>query len=101
MPITHGVSMTNHNNEQLNLFNQPTEVFIEVGCTVERAAELVGRSKACIYRHLSQDSKPYRREVDTGAWVVYLNSKKNGSILVNVGFVFAPSEKYWRLAQLT
>lgn len=90
--------MTNNNNEQLNLFNQPTEVFVEVNCTVERASQLIGRSKGCIYKHLSQNNQPYRREVATGEWIVYPKGRKDGSILASVAFVFSPKDEFWRLA---
>lgn len=89
--------MTNYNSEQLNLFTQPIAVSVELGCTVERAAELVKCSKSSIYFPLRQN-KPYLREVPTGTWQVYSTGKKDGSILVNVAFVFSPKDKYWRLA---
>ncbi len=89
--------MTNYNREQLNLFTQPIAVSVEIGCTVQRAAELVQCSKSSIYDRLRKD-KPYLREVLTGTWQIYSTGKKDGSILVNVAFVFAPKDKYWRLA---
>lgn len=89
--------MTHYNSEQLNLFTQPIAVSVEIGCTVERAAELVQCSKSSIYDRLRKD-KPYLREVLTGKWQVYSTGKKDGSILVNVAFVFAPKDKHWRLA---
>lgn len=89
--------MTNYNSEQLNLFTQPIAVSVEIGCTVERAAELVKCSKSSIYFPLRQN-KPYLRQVPTGTWQVYSTGKKDGSILVNVAFVFSPKDKHWRLA---
>jgi hypothetical protein len=89
--------MTNYNREQLNLFTQPIAVSVEIGCTVQRAAELVQCSKSSIYDRLRQN-KPYLREVPTGTWQIYSTGKKDGSILVNVALVFAPKDKYWRLA---
>ena len=89
--------MANHNasNGQLNLFNQPIEVLVEVACTVERAAMLVGRSKGCIYSKLRQH-QAFQRDVATGTWKVYSTGKKDGSILVNVAF--APTDNSWRAA---
>ena len=89
--------MTNYNSEQLNLFTQPIAVPVEMGCTVERAAELVKCSKSSIYFPLSQN-KPYLREVPTGTWQVYSTGKKDRSILVNVAFIYSPKDEYWRLA---
>ncbi|HEY9301938.1 MAG TPA: hypothetical protein VIQ31_37345 [Phormidium sp.] len=90
--------MSNSTNEQLNLFNQPTEVFVEVNCTVKRASQLIGCSKASIYKHLSQNNQPYRREVATGEWIVYSEGRKNRLILASVAFVFSPKDDFWRLA---
>lgn len=92
--------MANNNKDQLILFNQPIEVLVEVACTVERAAELVKRSKGCLYRQLNQN-KRYLRDVTTGKWIVYPTGKKDSSILVNVAFEFAPTDNFWRLAELT
>jgi len=89
--------MANHNasSDQLNLFNQPVEVLVEVACTVERAAMLVGRSKRCIYSKLRQNQK-FQRDVATGTWKVYSTGKKDGSILVDVAF--APTNNSWMTA---
>jgi hypothetical protein len=87
--------MSNNNNEQLSLFNQPIEVLVEVACTVERAAMLVGRSKGCIYSQLRQNQS-FRRNVATGTWKVYSTGKRDGSILVDVAF--APADKSWKVA---
>lgn len=87
--------MTYSNNEQLNLFNQPIEVLVEVACTIERAATLVGRSKGCIYSKLRQNQN-FHRDVATGTWKVYSTGKKDGSILVNVAF--APTAHSWKVA---
>jgi hypothetical protein len=95
--LDRGVLMTHYNSEQLNLFTQPIAVSVEIGCTVERAAELVKCSKSSIYFPLRQN-KPYLREVPTGTWQIYSTGKKDGSILVTVAFVFSPKDKYWRLA---
>ena len=89
--------MTNYNSEQLNLFTQPIAVLVEMGCTVERASELVKCSESSIYFPLRQN-KPYLREVPTGKWQVYSTGKKDRSILVNVAFIYSPKDKYWRLA---
>ncbi|MEG4491037.1 hypothetical protein [Microcoleus sp. D3_18_C4] len=89
--------MTNYNSEQLNLFTQPIAVLVEMGCNVERAAELVKCSPNSIYFPLRQN-KPYLREVPTGTWQVYSTGKKDRSILVNVAFIYSPQDKYWRLA---
>lgn len=89
--------MTHYNSEQLNLFTQPIAVSVEIGCTVKRAAELVQGSTSSIYDGLKKN-KPYLREAATGTWQVYSTGKKDGSILVNVAFVFAPKDKHWRLA---
>lgn len=89
--------MTNYNSEQLNLFTQPIAVSVEMGCTVERAAELVHRSTSLIYDRLKKN-KPYLREVPTGTWQVYSTGKKDRSILVNVAFIYSPKDKNWRLA---
>ncbi|MEG4803455.1 hypothetical protein QUB63_22095 [Microcoleus sp. ARI1-B5] len=88
--------MTNYNSEQLNLFTQPIAVLVEIGCTVERAAELVQRSKSSIYDQLRKN-KPYLRKVATGTWQISPTGKKDGSILVNVAFIFSPKDEYWRL----
>ena len=96
--LDRGLLMPNYNNsEQLNLFTQPIAVSVEMGCTVERAAELVKCSKSSIYFPLSQN-KPYLREVPTGTWQVYSTGKKDRSILVNVAFIYSPKNEYWRLA---
>jgi hypothetical protein len=89
--------MANHNasSDQLNLFNQPIEILVEVACTVERAAMLVGRSKGCIYSKLRQNQN-FQRDVATGTWKVYSTSKKDGSILVDVAF--APTNNSWMTA---
>jgi hypothetical protein len=92
-----GFLMTNYNSEQLNLFTQPIAVSVEIGCTVERAAEYTKCLESLIYDQLRK-GKPYLREVPTGTWQVYLTDSKDGSILVNVAFVFSPKDKYWRLA---
>ena len=89
--------MTNYNSEQLNLFTQPIAVSVEMGCTVERAAELVQGSKSSIYEQLRKN-KPYLRKVETGTWQISPTDKKDGSILVNVAFIFSPKNEYWRLA---
>ncbi|MEG5062377.1 hypothetical protein QUB33_01995 [Microcoleus sp. B3-A4] len=89
--------MTNYNSEQLNLFTQPIAVSVEMGCTVERASELVQRSRSSIYDGLKKN-KPYLRQVPTGTWQVYSTGKKDGSILVNVAFIYSPKDKNWRLA---
>ena len=89
--------MSNYNNEQPNFFTQPIAVLVEMGCNVERAAELVKCSKSSIYFPLSQN-KPYLREVPTGTWQVYSTGKKDRSILVNVAFIYSPKDAYWRLA---
>ena len=95
--IDRGFLMTNYNSEQLNLFTQPIAVSVEMGCTVERAAELVQRSKSSIYDRLKKN-KPYLRQVPTGTWQIYSTGKKDGSILVNVAFIYSPKDKNWRLA---
>lgn len=79
---------------QLNLFNQRFEVLLEVACSVERAAKLVERSKASIYRKIRQN-QPFRCDISTGKWSVYPTERNNGSILVTV--TFAPTDKSWRL----
>lgn len=90
--------MTFYNkNGQLNLFNQPIEVMIEIGCTVKRAAELLKRSETCIYKQISQN-QVYQREVSTGKWRVYSNSKTDGTIKVDVAFVYSPTEQHWGVA---
>ena len=89
--------MTNYNSEQLNLFTQPIAVSVEMGCTIERAAELVKCSKSSIYDKLRKN-QPYLRKAATGTWEIYSTGKKDGSMLVNVAFVFSPKDEYWRLA---
>ena len=95
--IDRGILMTNYNSEQLNLFTQPIAVSVEIGCTVERAAELVDRSPNSIYARLRKN-KPYLRQVPTGTWQIYSTGQKDGSILVNVAFIYSPKDKNWRLA---
>jgi hypothetical protein len=90
----------NDNTNQLILFNQLVEVLVEAGCSVKRAAELVKCSETTIYEKISENQS-YRREVPTGTWRVYQPEKKDGLILVNVGFVFSPLDKHWRLAGLS
>ena len=89
--------MSNYNSEQLNFFTQPIAVFVEIGCTVERAAELVHRSRSSIYDGLRKN-KPYLRKVPTGTWQISPTGKKDGSILVNVAFVVSPKDHSCRLA---
>jgi len=89
--------MTNYNSEQLNLFTQPIAVLVEIGCTVERAAELVQRSESLINQQL-RTNKPYLRKVETGTWQISPTGKKDGSILVNVALIYSPKDKYWRVA---
>jgi len=89
--------MNNYNSEQLNLFTQPIAVSVEMGCTIERAAELVQRSPNSIKQHLRKN-KPYLRKVETGTWQISLTGKKDGSILVNVALIYSPKDKYWRVA---
>lgn len=88
------MSDDNKSKDQFNLFNQPFEALVEVACTVERAATLVGRSKASIYRQLRQN-QPFRRDIATGRWSVYPTGRNNGSIIVTVAF--APTDKSWRV----
>ncbi|MEB3281066.1 MAG: hypothetical protein VKK42_19290 [Lyngbya sp.] len=89
-----------HNTNQLILFNQPVEVLVEADCSVKRAAELVECSETTIYQKIRQNQS-YQRKVPTGTWRVYQPEKKDGLILVNVGFVYSPLEKHWRLAGLS
>ena len=89
--------MTNYNSEQLNLFTQPIAVLVEIGCTVERAAEYTKCLESLIYDWLRK-GKPYLQEVPTGTWQVYLTDSKDKSILVNVAFIYSPQDKYWGLA---
>lgn len=89
--------MTNYNSEQLNLFTQPISVLVEMGCTVERAAEYTQCSTSLIDDRLRKD-KPYLWEVPTGTWQIYSTGKKDGPTLVNVAFIYSPKDKYWRLA---
>lgn len=91
--------MTKHLNtdEQTLLFNQPVEVPVELDCSVERASELVKRSKSHIYHQLSRN-KLCERKVNTGIWRVRETSKHDRTILVSVSFVFSPSENSWTLA---
>ena len=95
--IDPGFLITNDNSEQLNLFTQPIAVSVEIGCTVERAAELVQDSKSSIDYQLSKN-KLYLQEATTGTWQIYSTGKKDKSILVNVAFIFSPRDKYWQLA---
>ena len=89
-----------YNSNQLILFNQAVEVLVEADCSVKRAAELVECSETTIYQKIRQNQS-YRREVPTGTWRVYKPEKKDGLILVNVGFVFSPLDKHWQLAGLS
>lgn len=89
--------MTNYNSEQLNVFTQPIAVSVEMGCTIERAAELVKCSKSSIYQQL-RTNKPYLRKVETGTWQISPTGKKDGSILVNVALIYSPKDQYWRVA---
>lgn len=70
--------MSDHNSDQPNWFDQPVEVLVEPDCNVERASELVKRSKSRIYQQLSHN-KVYERKVNTGIWRVRETSKHDRS----------------------